>query len=245
MHFSVKTVSVSIDGTDLEYTVISYAYRDMQYTLHGFIKPDECSWAIESEGELTILLHKRYAEMWPSLCEADDAKKEDAQVVDRDWFVQFNPVTNRAHILIAVDPSAHVSDIRVKGVESSHLTSLSIQWKENDSFLLQTVSVDASLNTSIGNCYCCVALALLPHAQSGYFVVDLNVRHFCELIRHHDDVLNPLLVSPSLAPHRRTESATVCAPPPVSSAPAAAMSSLKASVASLVRPRRVGATCAK
>ena len=69
-------------------------------------------------------------------------------------------------------------------------------------------------------------------------MVDLNVRHFCELIRHHDDVLSPMLVSLFLSPNRRTASATVSAPQTLSSAPAVI-------VGLLARPRLAGVTCAK
>ena len=48
-------------------------------------------------------------------------------------------------------------------MESNGLTTLSIQWKEDDAFFLQTLSVDASLNTSIGNCYCDVRLTVIIH----------------------------------------------------------------------------------
>lgn len=118
---------------------------------------------VDEEGELTILLHKRYPEMWSSLCEADNTETTVSCAVDREWLVQFNPTTNRAHILLSVPRSATVSDIRVKGVESNGLTTLSIQWKEDDAFFLQTLSVDASLNTSIGNCYCDVRLTVIIH----------------------------------------------------------------------------------
>ena len=183
--------------------------------------------------------------MWPSLCEADNTETTVPRAVDRKWLVQFNPTTNRAHILLLVPHSVTVSDIRVKGVESNGLTTLSIPWKEDDSFFLQTLSVDASLNTSIGNCYCCVCLTVIVHLQDGYFVVDLNVRHFCELIRHHDDVLSPMLVLLLLSLHRRTASATVSAPQTLSSAPAVIIRLSRAFVGSPARPRLVGATCAR
>ena len=118
---------------------------------------------VDEEGELTILLHKRYPEMWSSLCQADNTETTVPCAVDREWLVQFNPTTNRAHILLSVPRSATVSDIRVKGVESNGLTTLSIQWKEDDAFFLQTLSVDASLNTSIGNCYCDVRPTVIIH----------------------------------------------------------------------------------
>ena len=183
--------------------------------------------------------------MWSSLCEADATERIDPQPVTRDWLVQFNPTTNRAHIIFSVPSSAVISDIRVKGVESNGLTALSVQWEEDACFFLQTISIDASLNTSIGNCYCCVRPPFLIHLQSGYFVVDLNVRHFCELIRHHDDVLSPMLVSLSLSPHRRTTSAIVSAPRATSPALAVDIPLSKASVASLARPLLAGAICAK
>ena len=76
-------------------------------------------------------------------------------------------------------------------------------------------------------------------------MVDLNVRHFCELIRHHDDVLSPMLVSLFLSPHRRTASATVSAPQTLSSAPAVIIRLSKTFVGLLARPRLAGVTCAK
>ena len=110
---------------------------------------------------MIIVLHKRFPEIWPSLCESEVPSSAIVQQSHRDWIIQFNPATNRAHLLLTKCAEVELSSVDIKGNEVDNtvpLTHVQIRWNEGEKTYAQSVDVLASLNVSVGNCYSEVSL---------------------------------------------------------------------------------------
>ena len=74
----------------------------------------------------------------------------------RDWIVQFNPATNRAHLLLTKSPEVAISSVDIQGNAVGNTvpsTNVNIRWNEGETTFSQNINILASLNVSVGNCY--------------------------------------------------------------------------------------------